>query len=168
MTARETAAAETASTHNDSQVTSPESGRRLFGFDPWQLAAVAAASLVSTGAAIPADPLVGVVGLAVALVVWASLVELCRLANGLLVARFGGRLPGLSTTRLYAVAAIVGLAIVTVQLASQSPSAWTMLSGRFTPEIAVYGVFGIGALVATILVVGKGLYVRVAGRPDRD
>lgn len=130
------------------------------GFDPWQQAVVVAAALVSTLAVVWSDPLVGLAGLAIAVAGWAGTVKLLQFGNAALRERLGHRLPGVATTRLYGAAALLGLLGVVVQLRLQSPSGWRMLAGRFTPELAAYGVFVLGGLVALGLVLGRVVYAR--------
>lgn len=136
----------------------------LLGFDRSQLAVVLLAGLVSVAAVVPAAPPVGLVGLLIALAVWAAVLKLLQYLNALVVAALGRWLPGVMTTALYALAALAGLAFIALEFALRSPSPWSRLVGRFTPEIAVYGVFVVGALAALALGLGKFLGVRVFGK----
>lgn len=136
-------------------------------FDRWQALVIVLAAFVSTAAVIPASPLVGLVGFVVAVASWAGVVSLLALGNGAVVARVGHRLPGVMTSRLYCLAAGLGLLAVTVNLARGSPSAWGHLVGRFTPEIAVYGFVVGGSAFALVCFVLAWTFERWSDRDPR-
>lgn len=123
----------------------------IAGFTEWHLAVIGLASLVSVLAVLPVAPLTGGIGLLIALIGWASTVRLLQIGNAILVGRFSQRLPGLMNLQLYATAAILGLIGIVVELWLRSPSPWELLAGRFTPEIAAFGLFVVGAFFALVL-----------------
>lgn len=131
----------------------------LLGFHRWHLPVVLLAGTVTAWPVVPADPIAGLLGLVVALIGWASVVKLLQYLNDAVSWILGDRRLGFVTVRLYCLAALLGLASVTVELFLASPSPWSRLTGRFTPEIAIYGFFVLGTLLAIVLVAVKSIAV---------